>query len=204
MTPCRTASGREAFVASRVDRLHGKQCRSIDRRRPTAVLAVASDEGRFWRGRSDEHADAGDAALDDQGVHLAGALVGVERIRSSGRPRQWQAGRASSTSSRASVDRRLEPAPTVAACPAGLLRLPLARRRPSSWSPRTIPVCRRRPVIRGSAGLRFFVAGECVLADRADSSPSGGLFQQRPRRPTTETVSPIAAPMSDPTTTSPG
>ncbi len=61
----------------------------------------------------------------------------------------------------------------------------------------------RRPVIRGSAGQGFLVSGECVLADRADSSPSSELFQ-RARRPTTETVSPMAAPMSDPTTTSPG
>ena len=38
----------------------------------------------------------------------------------------------------------------------------------------------RRPVIRGSAGQGFLVSGECVLADRADSSPSGGLFQRGP------------------------
>ena len=38
----------------------------------------------------------------------------------------------------------------------------------------------RRPVIRGSAGQGFLVSGECVLADRADSSPSSGLFQRGP------------------------
>jgi hypothetical protein len=38
----------------------------------------------------------------------------------------------------------------------------------------------RRPVIRGSAGQDFLVSGECVLADRADSSPSSGLFQRGP------------------------
>jgi hypothetical protein len=37
-----------------------------------------------------------------------------------------------------------------------------------------------RPVIRGSAGQGFSVSGECVLADRADSSPSSELFQRGP------------------------
>ena len=97
-----------------------------------------------------------------------------------------------------------EPAPTVAACPS----------RPAPFAARAAAAVvlvaphhsGLSPAARdpGLGRATFLVAGECVLADRADSSPSGGLFQQRPRRPTTETVSPIAAPMSDPTTTSPG